>query len=291
MKLFVQAAPRAQSVIALLVALLCGAAYFALVRPAYDRPRPAVTPEMEVALPRFAQVAMAAGDRYLAANAGTIRTLVAVNDKMDAENFRIQGIVQSDVAWLNPAQEDNYYVAAAILPWSGQLEAAQYILRRATEARPFDYQPAFFYGFNEMHFRRDTASAVQWLHRAATHTPDQEMQIYLMQIATNWASRGGDPSAGARMVRAMSKSARNKPFAEFLEKRAMRLDNQVILDDAVSRYRERFGMAPPQLGDVVARGVIAAIPVDPFGDAYVIGAQGRVVAQQVTSGAARKASK
>lgn len=291
MSLLAPATPVAHGRVALLVALLCSAAFAGLVRPTYDRPRPGVVPEMEVALPRFAQVAMAAGDRYLAANAGTMRALVAVSDKMDAENFRIQGIVQSDVAWLNPAHEDNYYVAAAILPWSGQFEAAQYILRRASEARPFDYQPAFFYGFNELHFRRDTVSAVQWLHRAATQTPDQETQIHLMQIATNWASKGGDPSAGARMVRAMSKSTRNKPFAEFLEKRALRLDNQVALDDAVARYRERFGMAPPQLGDVVARGMIAAIPLDPFGSTYVIGAQGRVVVQQVTSGAAKEASR
>lgn len=261
-----------------LVLAVCSAAYLALVPLVYEQPRPAVSPEMEVTLPRFSQVAMAAGDRYLAANAGTIRSLVAVPEKMDAENYRVQGIVQSDVAWLNPAQEDNFYVAAAILPWNGQLDAAQFILRRAIAARPFDFQPAFYYAFNEMHFNRNAAAAAHWLHVAAKRTPDEMDQIRLIQIATNWASNGMDPSAASRMVRAMAKSARNRGFAAFLEKRAVRLDNQLALDQAVAQYRSRFGEVPRALADLVRGGVIQSLPVDPFGAAYSLDAQGRVVA-------------
>jgi hypothetical protein len=44
------------------------------------------------------------------------RALVVSTETMSAENYRILGIVQSDAAWLNPAQEDNYYIAAAFCP-------------------------------------------------------------------------------------------------------------------------------------------------------------------------------
>jgi len=111
----------------LLLALLGVLAYTLLVPALYARPRPPVSPEMEVAMPRFVQVVMAAGDRFLAANLAVFRALVVSTATMSAENYRILGIVQSDAAWLNPAQEDNYYIAAAILPWAGEVAAAQYI--------------------------------------------------------------------------------------------------------------------------------------------------------------------
>jgi hypothetical protein len=40
------------------------------------------------------------------------------------------GKLQRDIAWFNPAHEDNYYIAAAILPWNGQVDAAQYVCAR-----------------------------------------------------------------------------------------------------------------------------------------------------------------
>lgn len=95
-------------------------AYVAVVPTLYSRPRPPSSAEMEVAIPRFAQVLMAAGDRYLAADLAGFRALVAFTEKMDAENYRILSIVQSDVSWFNPAHEDNDDIAAAILPWNGE---------------------------------------------------------------------------------------------------------------------------------------------------------------------------
>ncbi|MCB1942779.1 MAG: hypothetical protein KDI53_12195, partial [Candidatus Accumulibacter sp.] len=138
-----------------LMALLGGVVYATVQPSLYARPRPPVSPEMEVAMPRFVQVLMAAGDRYLAANLDVFRALVVSAARMAADNYRILSIVQSDAGWLNPAHEDNYYLAAAILPWAGEISATQYILRMATEARPFDSGPPFFYAFNEMHFLKN----------------------------------------------------------------------------------------------------------------------------------------
>jgi hypothetical protein len=102
-------------------------------------PRQSVNVEMQVALPLFVQVAMAGGDRFLAANIAAIRALWVDNFKMQREEFKVLAKVQEDVSWLNPGHEDNYYIAAAILPWNGELDAAQRILARATMARRFDY--------------------------------------------------------------------------------------------------------------------------------------------------------
>ncbi|MFY9327789.1 MAG: hypothetical protein WAO76_07195, partial [Georgfuchsia sp.] len=169
-----------------------------------SRPRAAQMEEMQVALPLFAQVGMAAGDRYLAANIDGFRALVAEPQHMQAENFRVLGQVQRDVAWLNPAHEDNYYIAAAILPWNGQLDAAQYVLRRAIDARPFDWQPIFYYAFHLYHFKRDPVAAAEWLLKAASRAADQNDRYMLQILAARWFEKGYDPKVAIGVVEGMA---------------------------------------------------------------------------------------
>lgn len=236
-------------------------------------------------MPRFVQVLMAAGDRYLAANLAGFRTLVVSTETMQADNYRILGIVQSDAAWLNPAHEDNYYLAAAILPWAGEVAATQYILRQASAARPFDNGPPFFYGFNELHFLKNPAEGAQWLLVAASHSRDEMEQIQLQQMAALWVSKGEDREFSIRLHRTMARETRHKAFARFLEKRATRLENLWLLDRAVARYTELTGKPPGSLQQLVERSILPAIPKDPFATSYVLDAEGKPqVAQAAGAG-------
>lgn len=259
----------------LVLAMLGLAVYAALIPALYARPRPPVSPEMEVALPRFVQVLMAAGDRYLAANLAGFRALVVSTEAMSAENYRILGIVQSDAAWLNPAHEDNYYLAAALLPWAGEVAAAQYVLRRATDARPFDTGPPFFYGFNELHFLKRPAEGAKWLLIAASHADNDMDQIQLQQMAALWVSKGEDIEFSIRLHRAMARETRYTGFARFLERRADRLENLLMLDRAIARYSEAAGKPPTRLQQLVEASIVPAIPTDPFAMRYVIDRNGK----------------
>ena len=250
-------------------------AYAFLVPALYARPRPPASAEMEVAIPRFAQVLMAAGDRFLAADLAGFRALVASTENMDLENYRILGIVQSDIAWFNPAHEDNYYIAAAILPWYGEVGAAQRILQAASEARPFDWQPAFYYAFNSFHFLKNPAEGAEWLRIAATHTTVDVEKIQLQQIAAIWAGKGEDLELAIRLHRAMAKETKHKSFAGFLEKRAKRLENILLLQRAIARFTELTGEKPLRLQQIVERSILPLIPVDPFGGRYAIDANGK----------------
>lgn len=274
----------------LVCALFFFIGYASFLPHLYAQPRPPVANEMQVAVPRFAQVLMAAGDRFLAANLAGFRALVVSTETMTAENYRILSLVQSDASWFNPAHEDNYYIATAILPWVGQLEATQYILERASDARPFDWQPAFYYGFNEYHFRKNPIIGAEWLRRAATHTQDEMEQISLQQMAAQWVTKAEDLELSIRLQRAMAGETKHKAFAAFLEKRAVRLENLLLLDRAVSRYRELNGHYPSQVEALVEAGLLEAIPSDPFALRYVIDGQGKasaVAPLAVTSGNSR----
>lgn len=255
-----------------------GALLFSVAQaPLEAMPRKQPSVEMQVSLPPFVQIIMAAGDRYLAANLAGFRTLVASSDKMGPENYRVQARVQSDAARFNPAHGDNYYLAAALLPWNGQVEAAQFILKSATEARPFDWQPPFYFGFNLLHFLKRPDEAALWLRRAASHTGDDLQALQLQQMAGRWVATGEDIGFAIRLHRAMAKETRHKAFAAFLENRASRLENLMRIDEAAKRFRDERGRFPGNLEEIREGGYLASVPIDPFGAVYGMDSSGKPV--------------
>lgn len=237
-------------------------------------PRHDVDVEMQVALPLFVQVAMAGGDRNLAANFGMFRTFVVATERMTPSEYKVLASVQQDVSWLNSANEDNYYLAAAILAWNSEVDAAQTILARATKARPYDYKPAFYYGFNQIHFRSDPVGASAWVRDASEHLTDPDERLTMLNFAARWMDRSDDLDLAIQIVESMARQARRKDFRDYLLLRVDRLRTLASLRRAADAYRERFSHPPKSLDDLAVSGIISGVPTDPFGFGFDIGANG-----------------
>lgn len=258
-----------------LVFALAGAGIFGVAQTQLGHvKRPAAGAEIEVTLPVFVQVVLAGGDRYLAASWAAVRALVTETVRMKPDDYQILARVQQDASWLNPAHEDNYYTAAAILPWEGQVQATQTILRRATAARPFDVQPPFYYGFYMVHFLDDPLGAAEWLRRAALHLPDPNERLMLQDVAARWLGRSQDLDMAARIVDAMAAQTKRKDFADYLHKRSQRLRDLAMLRRAADEYRQRVGRPPNSLADLQSQGIVKRLPVDPLGIGYAVNPAG-----------------
>lgn len=253
------------------------AGYGVAVHELANAPRVSASQEMQVAFPRFIQVTMAAGDRYLAANLAGFRVLVAETQKMNDINFAVQAKLQQDIAWLNPGNEDNYYIANAVLPWNGHLEATQYVLQRAMTGRPNDWSPVFYYAFNLYHFKRDPATAAQWLLKAAERPMSENDSVAVQNIAARWFEKGYQPSQAAALVEGIAEQSRSSGFKKYLYQRAQRIRMLAKLQDTVAVYRARHGRAPKSLRELVTAGLLPALPVDPFGFGFMIDGDGNAI--------------
>jgi hypothetical protein len=260
-----------------LLALALALVFVATAERLKSAPRQSVSVEMQVALPLFVQVFMAMGDRHLAADLAAIRALVVAPEKMQPDEFRILAKVQKDVSWLNPAHEDNYYTAFAILTQYGELDSAQTILARAGRVRFFDYHPSFFYAFNQWYYKHDPAGAAAWLREAAEKLPDPDQRLTMQNMAARWMDRAQDTELAIRVVEAMAKEARRKDFRTYLELRVARLRQLHQLRLAAVAYRERFGKPLPNLQELVDSGILAELPTDPFGFGFGFDKQGEIV--------------
>jgi hypothetical protein len=246
---------------------------FATERLSHDV-REAPDDEMVVVMPRFMQVLMTGGDRYLAANVAVARSMRNnFNVNFTYDHFLAQARVQVDAAWFNPRHEDNYYVASAFLPWSGHVREGEEVLRLAADARPFDMLPPFFLGFDYFYFDQNPALGAQWLYVAAGRS-DEQNRYSLSRIAARWAERGQDAREALRMVRMMQAEARGVALKRYLALRAQRIEGLVILQDAAQQYHATHPLPLHQVSELVQAGVLAQIPSDPLGLGYTVDAQG-----------------
>lgn len=230
---------------------------------------------MVIALPKFMQIILAGGDRYLAANITTFRALVSNVSSSKDDRLSVQAKIQSDAAWLNPFHEDNYYLAAATLPWSGLVDQAQYILQSASEARSFDMLPPFFYAFNQYYFEHDPLGGSDWLKIAASHTNELDQKLALEKLAARWIEKSHDHHQALKMLEIMASQSKNKSIRENVLLRAERVRHLISLDEASSTYMKTYNTRPFSIDDLTKSGILKQLPRDPLGDGYILDQYGK----------------
>ncbi len=229
----------------------------------------------EVVLPAAIQQVLMTGDQYLAANLNTYRTLIASTKKPGEQELIALTELHLQASRFNPAHEDNYYVASAILPWRGKVEPVQTILRSAADARPHDFFPLFFWGFNAQYFLHDYMAAAAALREAADRAEGGDRQG-LSYMAARWQEMHEDLAMNIRIVQAMIGHSRDRALKDALRQRLIRLQGLHALREAHMSYERLFGKPPGKLTDLVDAGVIQAIPDDPLKGGYAIDRQQRV---------------
>lgn len=260
--------------VALLVAAL---AFHLATRLSLSAPRERVFEEMHVALPPVAQLLMTGGDPYLAAHLSALRALVSSPNDMTADQFRVLGVVQRDAARFNPLHFDNYFIAAAVLPWFGEVEAGREVLRRAAEARTFDSLASFHYAFLLYHFDKDPIAGAAWLEKAAERSSSEEERLMFVQMASSWLAKASDLDQSIAMIRGFARQTAYPRFRDFLNRRADRLELLRGLRQAADMYRQRASEPLASLDQLVISGILPELPTDPFRRGFALDDKGTVV--------------
>lgn len=230
---------------------------------------------LRVRLPMLVQLLYSGGDPYLAANLNVIRSVVVDTAVTERETYRIQGQLQEDAARFNPFHEDNYYLAAAILPWNGQVDAGQAVLLHAAQARTWDMWPAFYYAFNAMYFERDMTKAGQWAEIAAQRHPGNAPALRSMAAA--WYERQNDSAVALDVLRNMHAQSTDKDFRQLLEARIARLEGLLLLRAALADYQQQHqGELPSAWTQLIGYGGLEVFPEDPLGAGYVLDDRGEL---------------
>jgi hypothetical protein len=258
-----------------LVAAVGAIAYFqsALI----GTPRTKVLERIDTEIPVLARVALAAGDRFLAANAASFRAAVANLGALDPISLDLLARVHDDASRLNPAHADNYYLAQGTLPWSTADErfvsVTNRILERASRARSADYMPDFFLGINAWYFGQQYDVAGRHFQRAGDKVgPPMREQLY--GVAASYFDKGDNVNSARQILLHLQSRIVNPQERKLIDLRLARLDGLEKLQSAAARYRQRTGYPPKQLEDLIAGGEIARLPDDPLRMGYQLDGSG-----------------
>lgn len=231
-------------------------------------------PSLELIWPEPIAVLMAGGDPYLAANLKIIRGMVSGTTLTSQERKRRFAYLMETGMRINGAHADGYYLAHAILPWEGYLRLDQEIQRRASQARPWDWLPPFFRGFNFYYFKKDPSKGALVLRKAANRVARRGP--YLKALAAHWSALGHDPKEALRLIRVMQESTRSKRLWLRLRKREEQLEGLIRLRKAAEAYRETHGKPPASFKDLIGHGGLESVPNDPLGEGFVLKSDGSI---------------
>lgn len=262
-----------RSLVFITVLTMALAAYVTITAQAKKLPRQKAAEEINVAISPQVQLVLSGGDPFLAANLASFRaTIVSVQD-LDPADYEILAKIQDDASRLNPAQGDNYYIAQGVLPWIGEYRTAIDILERASIARPDDFLPPYFLGFDYMYFAGKFEQAGHYYRMAADRVGGKNRDA-LLNFAAKFMEKGEDPASAIQFINGLIKSTRNKGLQKFLRVRITRLESLIMLREAAGQYRQQFNKPPADLNDLVSSGILPALPADPLGVGYRLDGNG-----------------
>lgn len=248
-----------------LVAII--AAYATSTLHVKSLPREKVTEDINVAVSPTVQIVLSAGDPFLAANLAAFRATIVAVQELDPADYQILAKVQDDASRLNPAQEDNYYIAQGVLPWVGEHRTTIDILERATKARTGDFMPPYFLGFDYMYFENKFEDAGRYYRLAADRVGGKNRDA-LLNNAAKFMEKGEDPAMAIQFINSLIKSTRNQALKQFLFARIIRLKRLIILREAAAKYQQQYRRPPSQLSDLVESKILPQLPADPLGVGY-----------------------
>jgi tetratricopeptide (TPR) repeat protein len=171
---------------------------------------------------------------------------------------------------LDPQHGYAYQTAGLALSGAERLEESEAILRKGMERGPSWWSYPFYIAFNHYYYLGDYATAAEWARRAA-RTPGASPNVSALALALEVKS--GSPDDAVRFIEEMRATVQDERLREALDEQyrsAVHQRNFKRLDEAVERFRAARGRPPATLREVVAAGLVDAIPPEPYGGAYVL---------------------
>lgn len=157
------------------------------------------------------------------------------------------------------------------------VEESNRILEKGIQYNPEVWTFPYLLGFNYYFELHDDAKAADYIARAS-HLPGAPE--YLAQLAARLYVSAREPQVAIDFLARMFEQTSDEKVRSVLEQRLKEVvverDLQ-LLEEAISRFRERYKRTPERLEDLVGPGLLRALPREPFGGQYLYDPQTQAV--------------
>lgn len=172
---------------------------------------------------------------------------------------------------LDPRAEHVYRFAGVILPWeANEVDEGIRLLEKGIRAVPDSWMLHYHLGILRYFFKDEYGAAAEHLRRAA-ELPGAVPNVAHMAAVLHAQQHG--PQTTLAFLREMHRQTESPQLREVIERslhEAQLAADVERLTALAAAYRERFGVAPSSLEELVDAGLLAGIPPDPLGGTYEI---------------------
>lgn len=187
---------------------------------------------------------------------------------------------------LDPYNSDAYYFTQAAFTWElGRAADVNRVLAYGMKYRTWDYQLPFYAGFNAAYFLHDYKSAARFMQKAAEISGNQ----LFTTLASRYFYQAGQTQLGVMFLEVMSKGAKDPGVRKAYQVRKEALEGVMLIDQAVAAFKAQTGRLPVSLDELVAKGFIESVPVDPYGGTFYLEPDGKVASTSKFAFGSKKA--
>lgn len=174
---------------------------------------------------------------------------------------------------------DPYYFGAINLSWgANKVNDANTLLEKAFRYRDWDWTIPFYLGFNYFYFLQDNEKAAFYLMESAKRgAPGSLIPI----LAARLAYQGKKTENAIIFLQEIIRKTDDETVKKAYEKRLNALKGILFLERAVAAYQDKFKAQPNKLDELIAKGIISALPQDPYGGEFYLDKDGSI---KTTSG-------
>jgi hypothetical protein len=207
---------------------------------------------------------------------------VAGNPRMTSAEYDRLYVLLNVEADLDPKFEMPYFLGGLILGESPQHgREALRVFERGKVTHPADWRFPFYVGFTH-YFSLGDAVAGGGAMAEAARLPGSP--AYLPGLASRMLTEAREPEAALALLETITRQESDPVRRSVLERRIREVTVErdlLALERAVESYREKMGILPRELSDLVRAGILSGIPEEPNGGRYLMEPGGKVRSDRV----------
>ena len=174
---------------------------------------------------------------------------------------------------LDPYNMDAYYFAQAILVWDvKQIPLANELLEYGMRYRNWDYMLPMFVGFNNAYFLKDYGKAAQYYKMAG----DLSGSDLFIKLAGRYMYDSGKSEMAITYLSVMEKGTRNEAIKKSFQTRIQAFKAARHIELARDSYVKETGHLPLSIHELIKKGYLVKLPVDPYGGEFYLESNGTV---------------
>lgn len=174
---------------------------------------------------------------------------------------------------LDPYNMDLYYFVQAAFTWElGRIHEVNTLLETGMRMRDWDPWLPFYIGFNHAYFLKNYSEAARYLQIAA----ERSGNTLYTKLAARYFYESKQTDLGMMFLQTMIDQAKDKAVKQTYQVRLDALQAISRIESAVEEFNKTRGHYPASLSILVESGLLASLPVDPYGGTFFIDKDDRV---------------